>query len=217
MADRFSHPRFDRLAQFAQPPLEEMVRPLDDDQFLRLWDGSYQGLESCSRPKLVACPAYQQFWLPTLLQKLVRINSRLFAIGGHRNNRRASANHCLYPRIRTGRTHSHRRPERESRKDQGQMKLRIQPFERGADIIDFADALVVFSLAQSRPSKIEPQHRKSERVQRLHRVKYNFVVQRPAIQRVRMAHERSMRSILRANVQQSLKISRRSFEDERPN
>ena len=82
------------------------------------------------------------------------------------------------------------------------MKLRIQPIERGTNVVDFPIALVVLSLAQSRSAKIEAQHWETETVQRLHGVEHNLVVQRSAKQRMRMADQRRMSRVLRARVKQ---------------
>ena len=95
------------------------------------------------------------------------------------------------------------------------MKLVIQPIERRADIIHFAIPMIVFALAQSRAAKVESQHGKSKTVQRLHRVKHDFVVQRPAKQRMRMANQRRMGCVLRAGIQQRLQPSGRTVEKKR--
>ncbi len=60
------------------------------------------------------------------------------------------------------------------------MILSIEPVERGANVVDFPIAVVMFALAQSSSTKVEAQHRKTKTVQCLHGVKDDFVVQRPA-------------------------------------
>ena len=60
--------------------------------------------------------------------------------------------------------------------------------------------MVVLTLTQARSAKVKPQHRKTKRVQSLHRVKHNLVMQRTPKQRVRMANQRRMRCILSASV-----------------
>jgi acetylornithine deacetylase len=87
------------------------------------------------------------------------------------------------------------------------MKLVIDPIQRGAHVVYFALALIVFTFAQSGPTKVETQHGKSKTVQRFHRVEHNFVVQRSAKQRVRMANQCRMRGVLRAGVKQSFQAS----------
>ena len=95
------------------------------------------------------------------------------------------------------------------------MKLGIQPIESGANVLDFPGAMIMLARAQSRPAKIEAQHRKPEAVQRLHGVEDNFVVQRSAKQRMRMADYRSMRGILNTCIQQSFQPSSWAIEKKR--
>ena len=97
------------------------------------------------------------------------------------------------------------------------MKLRLEPVERSADIVDFSAAVIVLSMAQSCTAEIEAQHRKSEAIKRLHRMEHNLVVQRSSKQRVRMADNCCVRRILRAGVEQSLKASCRAFQEQRSN
>ena len=94
------------------------------------------------------------------------------------------------------------------------MILRVEPVERRPDIVNFAIALIVFALAQSRSAKIESHHGESETVQRLHGVKHNLVVQRPAKQRMRMADQRGMSRILRARIEQRLQPACGAVEKE---
>ena len=80
------------------------------------------------------------------------------------------------------------------------MKLIIEPFERRTHVIHFAHPLIVLTLTQPSATKIEAQHRKSEAVQRLHRVEHDFIVQRPAIERMGMADQRGAGCIVAARV-----------------
>ena len=82
------------------------------------------------------------------------------------------------------------------------MKLGVEPVQRGADVFDFADAVIVFSLAQSCSAEVEAQHRESKAVQRFHRMEDDFVVQRSTEQRMWMANDSGMRRVLRASVEQ---------------
>ena len=77
------------------------------------------------------------------------------------------------------------------------MKLVVQPVERGANVFDFPVAVIVLALAQARAAKVEAQHRKTKTVQRFHGVEHNFVVQRSAKQRMRMADDRARESHFR--------------------
>ena len=92
------------------------------------------------------------------------------------------------------------------------MKFRIQPIECSADIVDFANTMIVFTLTQSRATKIKAKHREPERMQRLHRMKHDFVVQSSAKQWVRMANQSRVRSVLRPSVQQRFEPSRRTLK-----
>ena len=84
------------------------------------------------------------------------------------------------------------------------MKFAVEPVESGADIIDFPNSMIVFTLAQTRAAKIEAHHGKTKTVQRLHGVKHDLVVQRATKQRMRMANDRGMRGVFRACVEQRL-------------
>ena len=84
------------------------------------------------------------------------------------------------------------------------MKLLIEPVERGADVVDFSDSMIVLSLAEPGSAKIEPQYRKPEAVQRLHRVEHDLVVQRACIYRMRMANDSRVRRALRSAIEQRL-------------
>ncbi len=95
------------------------------------------------------------------------------------------------------------------------MKLRVQPVKSCPNILDFAIAVIVLSVAQSGAAKVEAQHGKTETVQRLHGMKHNLVMQRPAKQRMGMADHCRVRCILRACIEQRLQPSRWTFEEER--
>jgi len=72
--------------------------------------------------------------------------------------------------------------------------------------------MIVFALAESGPAEIKAQHREAERMQRLHRMKDNLIVQRSTKLWVRMTNQCGMGCILRATVQQSFEPSRRPLE-----
>ena len=73
----------------------------------------------------------------------------------------------------------------------------------------------MFALAQSGSAKVEAQHRETKAVQRLHGVEHDFVVQRSAKQRMRMADHRSVRRVRRSRVEQGFQASRRTVEKQR--
>jgi len=212
-ANSFSHPLLDRLTQLAQSSLKKVIGSFDHDQLFGFRDRVHQGLEFSSRPKLIARATDQQFRLEAFLQEFVCIYAWLLRIRGHRSNRSTGPNHRLYSRIAARSPHSYGSAERKSRKDKRKVKLRVQPVKRRADIIDFPGTMIVLSLTQARSAKVKPEHRKTERMQSLHRVKHNLVMQRPAKQRMRMANQRGMSRILSPTVQQSLKPPRRTFKE----
>jgi len=72
----------------------------------------------------------------------------------------------------------------------------------------------MFAMAESSATKIKPQYRKTEAVQRLHGMENDFVMQRPAKQRMRMTNHRRMCRILSARIQERLQSSRRTFEEQ---
>ena len=146
------------------------------------------------------------------MQKLKRRNSRLLRSSRNRRNRSSHTNRSAHSRIRACGAHANRGPKGKSCKHQRQMKLRIHPIQRRPHVIDFTHTMIVLALAQSGPAKIEAQHGKAKTVQRLHGVKHDLIVQRPAEQRVRMANHRRMRRTLRPCIQQRLKPPRRAVE-----
>src|SRR5437588_6983960 len=96
------------------------------------------------------------------------------------------------------------------------MKLGVQPVESGANVLDFAGAVIVFTVAESSAAEVEAQHGKAKAVQCLHGVKYDFVMQCSAKHRMRMADDRGMCRAFGACIQQRFQSSRRAFEEERP-
>jgi len=92
------------------------------------------------------------------------------------------------------------------------MKLGIQPIESSTNVLNLAPALIVLAIAKSRTAKVEAQHGKSKTVQRLHGMKHNFVMQRPAKQRVRVSNQGRVRRIPRPRIQQRLQPSGWAFQ-----
>jgi len=81
---------------------------------------------------------------------------------------------------------THCRAKRKSSKDDRQRVLAFDPIEGCAHIVNFSNAMRMLPFAESSATEIEAEHWESEVVQRLHGVEDNFVVQRPAIDRMRM-------------------------------
>jgi len=96
------------------------------------------------------------------------------------------------------------------------MKLRVEPVESGADILNFPVAMIVFAVAESGPSKVKAQHGKAKTIQRFHRMEHDLVMQGPAKQRMRMTNHPRMRGMVRACVQQCFQLSCGAFQEERP-
>ncbi len=79
----------------------------------------------------------------------------------------------------------------------------------------FAGTAIVDSLALSRATKVEAQHRNIPKVQRFGRLIHNLVVHRATEKRMRMAHHSDQRWIRDGHSpQQSLKLSGSSGEEE---
>src|SRR5258708_15580766 len=97
------------------------------------------------------------------------------------------------------------------------MEFAVEPVERRAHIFEFALAIVVLTLAQAGPAKIEAKHWISKAVQRFHGMEYNLVVQRAAIHGMGMAHQSCVGRVLRAEVQNCLKLTGGAIEKERAN
>ena len=95
------------------------------------------------------------------------------------------------------------------------MKLRVQPVESGANIFNFAVAVIVFALAESGAAKVEAQHGKTKTVQRLHGMEHNLVMQCSSKQRMRVANDRGVSRILRTGVEQCFESSPWAFKEER--
>lgn len=89
----------------------------------------------------------------------------------------------------------------------------LKPFERGADVFDFRCAAGVFAFAQAGAAKVKTQHRESEAVEGFHGVKNDFVMQRAAVERVRMAHDGGMSGVRGTGVQQSFKTTGRAVQE----
>ena len=97
------------------------------------------------------------------------------------------------------------------------MEFAVEPVQRCSNVIGFFHPATVFSLAQSKATKIEAQHRKSKTVQRLHRMKHNLVVHGAAVNRMRMTDQSSMTRVLCARVEQRFEASCRAIDEQRTN
>lgn len=189
-----------------------MIRTFDHNQLLRFRRQRDQRFQPCPRTKLIARSAHKQFRPGAAAQKIKRVGTRRFRVGGDGNRRNTHANHRLHSRIRTCCAQSHGCAEGESRENHGQMKLSIQPVESRVNIFDFAVAMIVLPVTESGAAKIETQYGKTKTVQRFHSVKHNLIVQGPAKQRMRMADERRVRRGISPGVEQRFQSSRWTFK-----
>jgi len=199
-------PLFDGYAQFPQSAFEEMVARFDADQFLRVGEGLDKGLELSGRTKLIARSADEEFGLSTGAQEFEIIDAAFNLDHGQ-----AECDEGSHAVVGIGGAQSDSGAKRESGKDDGQSEFMLEPVESGADVLDFADAVRVLTFAQSGTAKIEAQHGESEAVQRFHGVEDDLVVQRPAMERVRMTHNGCMRRVWRSPVQQRFQSPNRAI------
>ncbi len=77
------------------------------------------------------------------------------------------------------------------------------------------DAVCVFAFAQAGAAEVEAKDGESEAVERLHGVEDDFVVQRSAVERVRMADHGGVRCVGRSGVEECFQASGGAGEEER--
>ena len=88
------------------------------------------------------------------------------------------------------------RTKTETRKQERRAGIfRGKKIERRRDVLLLAASLVVRALAQPRAPEVESQNGQAEAMERFRRLVDHFVVQRPAKQRMRMAHHGSKRGL----------------------
>jgi hypothetical protein len=208
-------PHFDCLPQLAQAAFKKVIGAFDDYKFFRLGNRRNQFLQLRARTELIACPTDKKFRLRTIAQKVEAIDARFFQSSSHWSHRYSQANERMNPRVRTRRAQSDHRSERESCKDQWQVKLGVEPVQRSLHVFDFSSAVIVFSLAQAGPAKVKAQHGKPEAVQRLHRVEDDLVVQSSAKQGMRMANHGGMSGVGCACVEQRFQPPGGAWEEQR--
>jgi hypothetical protein len=145
---------------------------------------------------MVACAAYEQFGLLATMEEIEVVTAVI-----QRGHGQAKPDDCFHSGVGTHGSQSHCRAKGESSKNHRETKLTIEPFKRRANIIHFAHTMIVLTLTQPSAAEVEAQHRKSEVIQRLHRVKHDFVVQCPAVDRMGMADQRGVGCILAARIE----------------
>ncbi len=189
-----------------------MVARFDADESLWIGEGFDESFKLSGRAKLVARSADEKFWLGTRAQELEIINAAF-------NLDRGQAE--CYERSNTvvGKRgpQSDSRAERESGKEHRQREFILEPVERRANVFDLAEAACVLAFAQPGAAEVEAQHGESEAIERFHGMKYDLVVQRAAVERVRMAHYRCMRRVWRTAIQQRFEEPGRAGQEKRAN
>src|ERR1022692_1514969 len=148
-------------------------------------------------------------------QKIERVHTRFLTVRGHRSRWNSHADQGLHPRTRTRGAQTNRCSKRETRKDQRQVKLRVEPVESGANVFYFSVAVVVLALAESGAAEVEAQHGKAKTVQRLHGVEHDFVMQRATKQGMGMAYYRGVPRALRSSIEQRFQPACWALEEER--
>ena len=192
-----------------------MVCAFNHNEPFRFWNRSDESVELRPWTKLIARTADEELGFHAVAEKLECVSSRRFAVRGNRNRWHTNSNHRFHASIGARGSQSNRRAKRESRENDGQMKLRVQPVESGAGVFHFSLAVIVFARAESRAAEVKAQDGKTETVQRFHGVEDDFVMQRSTKQRMRMADDRRVRRILRTCIEQRFQSSSWTFQEER--
>ena len=202
----------DSFPHFAQAAFEEMVGGFNDDELLGFWQASDERCQSCFRCELVAGSADEQLRLRACFEKGVVVGAVI-----DRGDRGAETDDGLHTWIGTGGAKADGGSEGEPRKDHRQVKFLSEPVEGGAYVIDFARAGVVLAVAPSGAAEIETQHREAELVERLHRVKDDFVVQGAAVERMGVANNRRVGRARRSCVEEGFEPSGGAGKEQRAN
>ena len=100
--------------------------------------------------------------------------------------------------------------EREAGEEDGETEAAVKPVECGANVVDFADAFVVYAFAQARAAEVEAQDRKSEVGERFRRVIDGLGVHGAAAGRVRVGYNRGVQSVFAAGVEQCFETASRA-------
>ena len=210
------NPLLYRHAQFLQSAFEKMIAGFDADQLLWIGEGVDERFEFAWRSELVTRAADEEFGLGALAQE-PEIVSAVFSVdfgaGGDQDSGQAEGNERRDTVVGIGGAQSDSGSKGKAAKDYRERKLAFEPIEGGAHVFNFADAVGVLAFAQSGAAEIKAQHGESEVVERLHGVEDDFVVQRAAKQRMRMANHRGVRRVLSARVEQRFQASGRTVEE----
>jgi hypothetical protein len=204
-----SHPRFNRFPQFAQAAFEEVISGFDANQLLWISKSIDERFEFAGRTELIARAADEKFRLRRSAQEIEIVGAVFFRKDGQaeRDERADSV-------VGAGSAQSDGGAERKAGEDYRKREFTFEPVKGGAHIFDFADAIRVLAFAQSGASEIEAKHGKSEAVKRFHGVEDDLVVERSAVERMRMTDDSGVRRGGRTGVEQSFQASGGSGEKE---
>lgn len=180
----WSHPRADGSINLVELSREKVIGVFDKNQFVFSRQRCDQAFNLFPSSINIVGSVHEElrFLAPQQIRKI------------HIVHWRAQPDKRFHAHIFATHSKSDPAPETESaHKQRNAWKFRREKIECDAHIIPFGFAAIVFSFAQSRSAKIETQNGKSKRVQGFRRLVNDFVVHRPAKQRMRMANDRGHR------------------------
>src|SRR5689334_17133861 len=126
-----------------------MISAFDQDQLFRFGDRVDQFLQLGARAELIACSADEELRQRAIPKEIVGVNPWFFFVCSDGRDGRDGRSHTdqrLDTWVRTCGAQSNCRAKGESSKDERQVKFRIEPLERCADIVDFSIAVIMFTV-----------------------------------------------------------------------
>jgi hypothetical protein len=170
------------LLNFLQLSREEMIRILDPMDLFWLSQRIIESLDVGARPILVETSLNDELGFEHPEQE----------IEVHDGNGNAQPHQHGNARVGSSNLQSNTRAERESDEaNRCNREARCEEIQRCPDVFDFADAVAVASGAFPDSAEIEAQSRQPHLRGCLRSTEDDLVVHRPAVERVRMAHQRS--------------------------
>src|SRR5260370_32588088 len=134
---------------------KEMIRALDGDEFFRLRCDRDQARQILLGAKLVARSAYEQLALSAIAQEAIHVSTTLD------RDRCPERNQPDDAMVGPSGAQSSGRAEGKPTENDRQMKLRVQPIERGTHVIDLTQSAALLAFAEPGPAKVAAQHRKA--------------------------------------------------------
>jgi len=203
-------PIFDRYAHLFESPFKEMISGFDADQLLGVGEGVDQRFEFSWGTEVIARATNEKFRLRARTQEFEIIDAAFDGDGGQ-----AEGDECADSVVGVGGTQSDGGAERKAGEDDRQRELAFEPVEGGAHVFNFSDAAGVFAFAQAGAAEVEAEHRESEAIERFHGMEDDFVVERSAVERMRMADHGGVRRVGGPGVEQSFQASGGAGEEKR--